>query len=183
MGTAIKITWTDHDAVSLRRLAATCGDAKVTRRLLAIAMVLEGTNRRDAARQAGMDRQTLCDWVHRYNAEGPDGLSNRKPPGQAPCLTDEQMAQVAAWVEAGPDPEVDNVVRWRRVDLAAKIESDLGVTLAERTVGAVLRRLGFRRVSVRPQHPRQDPEALEAHKKTLPIWSHRPSPRRPAATP
>ncbi|WP_184045960.1 helix-turn-helix domain-containing protein [Roseospira visakhapatnamensis] len=85
MGTAIKVTWADHDAVSLRRLAGTCGEAEATRRLLAMAMVLEGTNRRDAARQAGMDRQTLCDWVHRSNAAGRDAFSNRKPPGQAPC--------------------------------------------------------------------------------------------------
>ena len=141
------------------------GDANAARRLLSIALVLEGTSRTDAARAAGMDRQTLRDWVHRYNAGGPEALSNRRAPGRAPSLTPEQTEQVAAWVQTGPDLEADGVVRWRRKDPAARIQPEFGVTLAERSVGALLRRLGLRPLSVRPRHPKQDPEAVEAHKK------------------
>jgi len=115
MGTAIPITRLDHDAASLRRLAAESRETNAARRMLALAMVLEGAPRRDAARVAGMDRQTLRGWVHRYNAEGLDGLLDSKPPGQDPWLTEEQMARVAEWLEAGPDPEVDGVIRWRRI--------------------------------------------------------------------
>lgn len=182
MGRAIAITREDHDAASLRRCAAESRDANAARRMLAIAMVLEGATRRDAARLAGMDRQTLVDWVHRYNADGLEGLSNRKPPGAAARLTDEQMAKVAEWLETGPDPEVDGVIRWRRVDLAAKIKRELGVTLAERSMTEVLRRLGYRRLSVRPRHPAQDPEAVEAHKKTSLTWSLPLSRRQPATS-
>ena len=182
MGTAIPITREDHDAASLRRAAAESRDANAARRMLAIAMVLEGATRRDAARLAGMDRQTLVDWVHRYNADGLEGLSDRKPPGPDTRLTEEQMTRVAQWLETGPDPDVDGVIRWRRVDLAAKIKRDLGVTLAERSMTEVLRRLGYRRLSVRPQHPAQDAEAVDAHKKTSPTWSRQPSPRRPATS-
>jgi transposase len=82
MGTAIPVTRLDHDAASLRRFAAVGRDANAARRMLALAMVLEGASRRDAARQTGMDRQTLRDWVHRYNSEGLEGLSDRKPSGQ-----------------------------------------------------------------------------------------------------
>jgi len=165
---AVPISREDHDAAGLRKLAARAEDAKAARRLLAIALVLEGASRTDAARAAGMDRQTLRDWVHRYNAGGPEALSNRQAPGRAPSLTREQTEQLIRWVEDGPDPEADGLVRWRRQDLAARIRREFGVTLAERSVGALLHRLGLRPLSVRPRHPKQDPEAVAAHKKTSP---------------
>jgi transposase len=106
-----------------------------------------------------MDRQTLRDWVIRYNAEGLAGLSDRVPPGPAFRLAPEQMATLAGIVEAGPDPAVDHVVRWRRVDLRRVISERFGVKLHERTVGKLLHRLGFARLSVRPKHPKADPTA------------------------
>jgi transposase/uncharacterized coiled-coil DUF342 family protein len=120
-----------------------------------------------------MDRQTLRDWVLRYNAEGIAGLCNRIAAGPKPRLTPQQEAAVAELVRKGPDLAVDGVVRWRRVDLARVIKTRFNVTLAERSVGAMLRRLGFRRLSVRPRHPQQDPAAQETHKKTSPICQSR----------
>lgn len=165
---ALAITWPGLGAGDLRRRAKRSSEPAEARRLLAIALVLEGSSREDAARAAGMDRQTLRDWVVRYNESGPAGLANRRKPGRTQFLNPAQVAQVVAWVEAGPDPAADGVVRWRRIDLATKIAAEFKVTLAPRSVGALLHRLGFRRLSVRPQHPSQDPTALEAHKKTLP---------------
>jgi transposase len=136
--------------------------------MLAIALVLEGVDRTTAAETCGMDRQTLRDWVHRYNAEGLDGLENRKVPQRPRRLVPAQMAELAAWVEAGPDPARDGVVRWRRKDLQHRIAAEFGVELHERSVGKQLAALGFRRLSVRPQHPRSDPEAQAAFKKTSP---------------
>jgi len=81
-----------------------------------------------------------------------------------------------------PDPEQNGGVRWRRKDLAARIERRFGVVLAERSVGKLLRRLGFCRLSVRPQHPEQDEQALEGHKKTSPTWSPPPSRTPPEAS-
>jgi len=138
--------------------------------------VLEGYKRGEAGKLCGMDRQTLRDWVLRYNAEGIAGLCNRIAAGPKPRLNPEQEAAVAELVRKGPDLAVDGVVRWRRVDLARVIKARFNVILAERSVGAMLRRLGFRRLSVRPRHPRQDPAAQETHKKTLPIWSKPSSP-------
>jgi len=66
----VAITRLDLSAMALRERAARATDAKVSRRLLAIALVLEGWSRRDAAEACAMDRQTLRDWVHRYNALG-----------------------------------------------------------------------------------------------------------------
>ena len=155
----VGITRTEHDAADLRRLAAGLDDAAVVRRLLALALVLDGCKREDAARLSGMDRQTLRDWVHRYNADGVAGLSDRHGGGVAPRLSAAQEAEVADWMRAGPDVAVDQVVRWRRVDIQARIAALFGVALHERSVGKLLHRLGFSHVSVRPRHPRADAKA------------------------
>lgn len=167
---AVAVTRLDLSARNLRSEAARTRDADAARRMLAIALVLEGKSRAEAAETCGMDRQTLRDWVHRYNAEGVDGLSNRKSPGVKPRLMPAQTAELARLVETGPDIATDGVVRWRRVDLRDVIEDRFGVSLHERTVGKLLHRLGFGRLSVRPAHPQGDVQAREAFKKTSPHW-------------
>jgi transposase len=178
----VAITREELDAGELRREAGRCRDARAARRMLALALVLEGASREAAARCAGMDRQTLRDWVHRYNAGGIEGLRDRRRPGPRPRLTPAQEAELAAAVERGPDPDRDGVVRWRRVDLRALIEARFAVRLHERTVGKVLRRLGFARLSVRPKHPKVDEAAQEAFKKASPRWWRRRCPATPAAS-
>lgn len=168
MSGAVGITRADFTAAELRRAAGKCRDAKAARRMLALALVLDGVDRTRAAESCGMDRQTLRDWVHRYNAEGLAGLSDRRKGVRAPRLSPGQIADLVAWVEAGPDPEKDGVVRWRRQDLQGRIAAAFGVELHERTVGKYLAKLGYRRLSVRPQHPKSDPEAQAAFKKTSP---------------
>ena len=165
---AVAITRTEFDADGLRHAATRAKDADAARRMLALALVLDGRTRTEAAETCGMDRQTLRDWVHRYNDQGLAGLSNRKAAGPTPRLTAEQQAEVAALVRSGPDLAEHGIVRWRRADLSQVIEARYGVQLAERSVGAMLARLGFRHISVRPHNPAQDPAAIEAHKKTSP---------------
>ena len=162
---AIEITRTELSALDLRREAARAKDARASRRMLALALVLEGKSRTEAAETCGMDRQTLRDWVHRYNAEGLAGLMNRPLPGRKPLLNSDQMRELATIVETGPDPAIDGVVRWRRIDLCAVIERRFGVRFAERSMGDILRRLGFTRLSARPDHPQSDPEAQAVYKK------------------
>ena len=182
MGAAVAITRLDLTASELRRAAQREKNSPAARRMLAVALVLEGTDRRKAAESCGMDRQTLRDWVHRYNAEGVAGLRSRKPPGPSSKLTARQESELAALVEAGPDPARHGVVRWRRVDLRDEIEQRYGVTLHERSVGKVLAKLGFRRLSVRPRHPQADEAAQQAFKKTLPRPLRRRSPATPKAS-
>lgn len=180
---AVALTRDEHTAAELRGFAAACREAAAARRMLALALVMEGSPRGIAAKTCGMDRQTLRDWVHRYNAEGLAGLSNRREGlGRKPLLTPEQRAVVAELVRTGPDLATHGVVRWRRADLAEVIEQRFGVRPDERTVGKLLRRLGFRRLAVRPRHPAHDAAAQEAHKKTSPPWSPRPSRSTPAAS-
>ena len=169
MGAAVQITRLDLDATCLRREAGRTRDAAASRRMLALASVLEGTSRTDAARSAGMDRQTLRDWVHRYNEQGLPGLSDKQGKvGPKPLLSAEQEAELAEWVRRGPDLATDGVVRWRRADLARAIEARFGVVLAERSMSDVLRRLGFRRLAARPRHPGQDPAAQASFRPTTP---------------
>ena len=132
-----------------------------------------------AAETCGMDRQTLRDWVHRYNAAGLAGLRNLKSPGPGSKLTARQQAELAELVEAGPDPALHGVVRWRRVDLRDELQRRFGVALHERSVGKVLAKLGYRRLSVRPRHPKTDEKAQDTFKKTSPRPSRRSSPITP----
>jgi len=167
---AIAITRMDLTAAELGAASAKSRDAAAARRMLALALVLEGADRKTAAKTCGMDRQTLRDWVHRYNAEGLAGLSNHRGAPRPRRLDPDQVSELVAWLEAGPDPAPvpvgDGVVRWRRQDLQRRIRDRFGVELHERTVGKYLAALGYRRLSVRPRHPKTDPEAQEAFKKT-----------------
>src|SRR5205823_14478385 len=121
MGRAVEITRLDWSADELRAAAVRSDDGRVACRLLAIALLLEGRSRSEAAKACAMQRQTLRDWVHRYNAEGIDGMRDRPRSGRPASLSVEQMADLKELVIAGPDPERDGVVRWRCVDLQAAI--------------------------------------------------------------
>src|SRR5476649_2703721 len=133
MGKAVAITRCDLTSSDLRAAAAREKNSAAARRILALAMVLDGANRTQAAQTCGMDRQTLRDWVHRYNAEGLTGLHDLTPPGPKPKLTAEQQAVLAGLVETGPNPARHGVVRWRRVDLRDELQRRFGVALHERS--------------------------------------------------
>lgn len=180
---AVVVTRADLSGAELRQAAARCGDSAQARRALALALVMEGKSRSEAARSAGMDRQTLRDWVHRYNESGFDGLRNRPNPGAPPRkLAPEQEQRVAEWVRQGPDVDRHKVVRWRLIDLRDEIAAEFGVHMHERSVGKLLARLNFSHVSTRPRHPAQEAAAQEAHKKTSPPLPRPPFPSTPAAS-
>ena len=156
----------DYSAEALRRLAKRSKDANQSRRLLSLAAIRDGMDRCEVARIGGMDRQTLRDWVHRFNAHGPEGLIDNWMGGPKPRLSAEQLAQFARIVEAGPDREKDGVVRWRRIDLKKAIKDRFGIDYDARYVGKLLHKLGFSHMSVRPRHPAQDAHIIEEFKKT-----------------
>lgn len=156
----------DYDAAGLRALAKRSRNPRQIRRLLALAAVYDGMSRAEAAKVGGMDRQTLRDWAHRFNGEGPEGLRDRRRAGRPRRLSEAQMAALAEIVETGPDRAVDGVVRWRRIDLKRVIEARFGVVYSERAISDLLARLSFCCISGRPQHPRQDQRVLDGFKKT-----------------
>ena len=165
---AVAITRTDLNAADLRVAARRSADTKQVLRALAVALILDGASREDAARACGMDRQTLRDWVHRYNEAGLEGLADRARSGRPASLSWVEQGRVARWVEEGATLAEDGVVRFRRVDLKQRIARAFGVELHERSVGKLLHKLGYRKLSVRPVHPQTDLAAQEAFKKTLP---------------
>ncbi len=166
MGAPLEIVRADHTSAELRALSKRCPDGAQVRRMLALAMILDGRSRTEAAAMNGMDRQTLRDWVHRYNACGIGGLKSRRHPGRAPLLTPLQKAELLDIVVAGPDPELHGVVRWRCVDLQAEVERRFSVKVHVNTIGVWLHDLGLTRLQPRPVHPKKDPEAEATFKKT-----------------
>ena len=166
----VAITRTEFDGAGLRAAAAGLLDVKQARRLLSLAMVLDGHSRLLAAQAGGMDRQTLRDWVHRCNAHGIEGLRDIRNKGRAPALLAEQMQVLEGLVLAGPDlaPDLakDGVVRPRCSDLRAQIKVRFAVELHESTVGKLVHKLGMTRLQPRPFHPKADPAAQEAYNKT-----------------
>jgi len=167
MGSAVVIR-SDFSASALRRFARNSRDADQTRRLLALAVILEGGSRSDAAKVGGVTLQIVRDWVLKFNAHGPDGLMTGKSPGAPSKLTPEQTQALINMVEMGPHPDVHGVVRWRLKDLCHWVWEEYRVSLAEYSMSRILKRAGYRHLSARPQHPKQDEHVLEAFKKTSP---------------
>jgi len=165
MGRAIVVR-ADYTSGDVRRVAQRVKNAAQARRLLAIAAVLDGSSREQAAKIGGMDRQTLRDWVIRFNEQGPDGLVNKLSPGAPGKLTNEHKAFLARLVEEGPIPAVHGVVRWRACDLIMRLHEEFGVS--DDTVYRALKDLSFSHVSARPRAYKQDADAMEAFKKTFP---------------
>ncbi len=150
----------------LRRLAVQTKDASESRRLLWITAVLDEISQAEAARIGGMDRQTLRDWAHRFNEQGPAGLKENRRWGNPHRLMKAQLLDFAALVETGPDRAVHGVVRWRRLDPTALVAERFGVEYHECTIGKLLKHLGFSHVSACPRHPKQNGEVVQAFRKT-----------------
>jgi len=158
----------DFDAPSLRAAARKSKDAGQARRLLALAAVYDGATRTEAAKIGGVTLQIVRDWVVKFNAHGPDGLIDRKAPGQPSRLNDRHRAALAKILESGPIPAVHGVVRWRIVDLCQWIWEQFRVAIARQTLSRELRALGYRKLSARPRHHAQAEGAVEAFKKSSP---------------
>lgn len=161
----------DYTSGDLRRFSRRCGDPDQVRRLLALALILDGGSRSEAAKLSGVTLQIVRDWVLRFNEGGPDALATRKAPGRASILNDEQRARLAEQVEAGPIPAAHGVVRWRLVDLAQWIWDEFGLSVTRYTLGRELRAMGYRKLSARPRHYGQRDDDIADFKKTsLPAW-------------
>jgi transposase len=133
--------------------------------------VLDGASREEAAKLGGMDRQTLRDWVIRFNQRGPDGLINKSSPGAPGKLGKKHKTFIVRLVEQGPIPAIDGVVRWRACDLIMRLHEEFGLSVSDDTVYRALKQLGFSHVSARPKAYKQNADAVEAFKKTsLPAW-------------
>lgn len=165
----------DFAAEALRALAKTSRDPDQTRRRLALSAIYAGGSRSEAAAVGGVGLQTVWAWVVGFNARGPDGLIGGKALGARPRLDAQQRAALRVLVEQGPLPAAHGVVRWRLVDLSQILFEDHGVSVSEQTLSRVLRAMGYRKLSARPRHHAQDPDAIPASKKpSPPAWRRSP---------
>jgi transposase len=168
----------DYDAGALRAAAKRSKDGPQARRLLALAAIYDGATRTEAAKIGGVGLQVVRDWALKFNAHGPDGLIDRKAPGQAPRLNDEHRAALAAILESGPIPAVHGVVRWRIVDLCQWVFEEFRVVVSQQTLSRALRTMGYRKLSARPRHHAQAARAIEDFKKAFPPAWRRSGARR-----
>ena len=171
----------DFDAAALRRLARNSKDGPQARRLLALAAIYEGASRTQAARIGGVTLQIVRDWVVKFNATGPEGLIDRKPPGRSPKLTNTHRAALATKLDEGPIPAIHGVVRWRLVDLIEWLWEEFRISISKQTLSRELRAMGYRKLSARPRHHAKNEHVADAFKKSSqPAWQ--PSRRRSAAS-
>jgi transposase len=168
----------DFDASQLRAVARKTKSAPQARRLLALAAIYEGTSRTEAARIGGVTLQIVRDWVLKFNAQGPGGLIDCKPPGQPSRLTDAHRSALAAMIESGPLPAVHGVVRWRLVDLIQWLWDEHRVPISKQTLSREVRALGYRKLSARPRHHARSDATVAAFKKISPrVWRKSRQPR------
>jgi len=161
----------DFDAPTVRLAAKRSKDGPQARRLLALAAIYEGASRTEAAKIGGVTLQIIRDWVLKFNALGPDGLIDRKAPGQPSLLKSAHRAAIADIIESGPNPAIHGVVRWRIVDLCQWVFDEFGISVSEQTMSRELRAMGYRKLSARPRHHAQAEDAVPDFKKTLaPAW-------------
>ncbi len=172
----------DFDAVQSRAAAKKTKDGPQACRLLALAAIYDGASRTEAAMIGGVTLQIVRDWVLRFNADGPEGLLDRKAPGQPSRLNDAHRAALAAVIESGPTPAVHGVVRWRLVDLCQWLWEKHHVTVAKQTLSRELRAMNYRKLSARPRHHAQADGAIDLFKTaSRPVWTR--SRARRASTP
>src|ERR1700723_2518629 len=173
----------DFDARMVRAAAKRSKDGPQARRLLALAAIYEGATRTEAAKIGGVTLQIVRDWVLKFNAHGPQGLLDRKAPGQPPRLSNEHRGALAAIIESGPIPAAHGVVRWRIVDLCQWIYEEFRVVVAKQTLSRELRAMGYRKLSARPRHHEQAEGAIQDFKKAFPRAWTRPGATRASSPP
>jgi transposase len=173
---------TDFHADALRAIARKAKDGPQARRLLSLAAIYEGATRTEAARIGGVTLQVVRDWVVKFNVLGPEGLIDRKPPGQPSRLTDAHRAALMARLDEGPIPAVHGVVRWRLVDLIAWAWEEFRITISKQTLSRELRAMGYRKLSARPRHHEKSEAAVAAFKKSSPPSWTRSRRTRPTAS-
>ena len=161
----------DFDAAALRKLARKAKDGPQARRLLALGSIYEGASRAEAAQIGSVTRQIVQDWVVKFNALGPDGLIDRKPPGVPSRLDDTHRAALVAVIEAGPIPAVHGVVRWRLVDLIQWLWDEFQIIISKQTLSREVRALDYRKLSACPRHHEKSEAQVTAFKKpSLRVW-------------
>ena len=162
----------DYDSSKLRADARKTKDGGQARRLLALATIYDGSSRTEAAEIGGVTLQIVRDWLLKFDALGPGGLTDGKAPGKPSRLNDAQRAAVMAILESGPTPAIHEVVRWRLVDLCQRVLEEFRVVISTQTMSLELRVMSYRKLPARPRHHAQAVGMIKEFKNSgLPLWT------------
>jgi transposase len=151
----------------LVRLERVEKDAARSKRLRIVILAIGGYTAPAIAMSVGLSRRICQRWIARYNAEGLEGLDDRRGREPRPTLTPTQEEQVRQRLDAGPRP-TDRVCSLRGLDVQRILATEFGVLRSLPAVYHLLHRLGYSYLRPRPRHRRSDPEAQEAFQRTLP---------------
>jgi transposase len=157
---------TELSAAELRHRAGYEKKRRPAMRMRAIANALDGYDRKEAARLEGMSDQALRDAIKRYNEDGLAGLEDRPKPGRPRKLDAAREVELSQAILAGPVPETDGISAYTLDDLVALVQKRWRVSYHPSSMSRVVRRLNFSRQKARPSHPKKDPAAAEAFKKS-----------------
>ena len=181
MGAALKVTGT-LSVVDLKRAAAAESHPKVRERILIVRHVFAGNSVPQTSMAFSLGERQIRVWIHRYNREGLAGLRDLPKPGQPAHLKPERIAAFKARIEAGATPG-DGVCVLRGKDIQRLLRKEFEAVYSLDGVYALLHRLGFSALVPRPRHPKTDPEAQAAFKKTFePAWKRSNAPMRTNAS-
>jgi transposase len=160
MRTPLKIEteWTERD---LARVARKEPEARVRQRILVIRLLVMGQTVPQAAPVVGLKERQVRNWVHRFQAEGLEGLRDRPRPGQPKYLPTDKEESFKARIRRPPRGRI-----LRGPDVQRLLREEFGAAYTLGGVYFLLHRLGFSSLSPRPLHPQTDPDAQDAFKKT-----------------
>src|SRR3954463_1201828 len=167
MGRAITIRRDLGTAADLHRMAKQPRGRRPVLRLLVIANALDGTSRAQVARAVGIERQSLCDAVKRFNAEGIAGLVDRPKGHRRKRLSEAEQAVLINLILRGPDPEKGEPCAWTLPDLCRFIEERFDKSMGPQPMSRVVRRLGLSRQKARPVPRRRTPRPSKPSQKGL----------------
>ena len=179
LSTAIHPERRTHSEVRKLRLlvqrAQAKGDLKTWRRAKAVLDYIRGKRVVELADTLGVTRGSINRWIGWYDAQGVEGLMPRKAPGPMPRLTDEQLAELATVVEAGPQLAGFSSGVWTGPMIGQWIWQHFGVKYHNHHIPWVLHRLGFSVQRPRKRLARADREAQEYWlRKKLPAIKKKP---------
>ena len=159
----------DYDAARVRMVARESQNANQVRRLLALAAIYDGRQRAEAAGIGGVTLQIVRDWVLRFNADGPDGLIDRKAPGQPSRLNGGASGGAGRGDRERADPGgARRGALADRRSVPVVVGASSRSAISKQTLGRELRAMGYRKLSARPRHHAQAEGAIERFKKLSP---------------
>lgn len=157
----VKSTLNPND---LAKIAKREPNPRVRQRLLAIRLVVMANTVPQAAKAVGLKERQTRNWIHRFNAEGVNGLRDRPRPGQPVKLTRQKESVFRERIVKGASPK-DPTRNLRVKDIQRILREEFDADYCLGGTYFLLHRLGFSSLVPRPRHPQADQQTQDQFKK------------------